>query len=97
MIHVCKFSHLELGDPVPHYELGQDKFGVGSFQSHVEGCVATVIKVVKLIMRMNTVERTSLIKRHLRNTYRVDSETQRFLWRFDFGWQKVPSMKLILN
>ena len=45
MLQVCKFSHLEFGDPVPFHELGKDKDGFGSYQSYVEDCITTMLKV----------------------------------------------------
>jgi len=44
MLQVCKFTHLELGDPVPCHELGQDRWGHGSIHSHVDSCMNTVLK-----------------------------------------------------
>ena len=45
MIQMCKFSHLESGDPVPYHEIGQNRFGFGNFHSYVDNCVSTVLKV----------------------------------------------------
>ncbi len=45
MMQVCKFSHLEFGDPVPYHELGRDKYGSGNFHSFVDTCVSAVLKV----------------------------------------------------
>lgn len=45
MMQVCKFSHLEFGDPIPYHELGQNRNGFSNFKSYVESCVGTVLKV----------------------------------------------------
>ena len=45
MLQVCRFTHLELGDPVPCHELGQDRWGHGSIHSHVDSCMNTMLKV----------------------------------------------------
>lgn len=45
MIHVCQFSYLENADPVPHHELGQDRYGFGDFHSYINTCVNTTLKV----------------------------------------------------
>lgn len=43
MLQVCKFSHLELGEPVPCHELDQDRDESGNM--FIDGCIATVLKV----------------------------------------------------
>ena len=43
MLQVCKFTHLELGEPVPCHELDQDRDGPGNM--FIDNCVATVLKV----------------------------------------------------
>ena len=35
---------MEVGEPVPYTELGQDKYGFGDYRSYVEGCVAVLLK-----------------------------------------------------
>jgi len=45
MIHVCQFSYLEDAEPVPHHELGQDRYGFGDFHSYINTCVTTTLKV----------------------------------------------------
>ena len=44
-IQMCKFSHLECGDPIPYHELGRDKLGFGNFHSYADSCVSAVLKV----------------------------------------------------
>ncbi|XP_065884812.1 rho GTPase-activating protein 7-like isoform X2 [Dysidea avara] len=44
MIHVCQFSYLEDAEPVPHHELGQDRYGFGDFHSYISTCVSTTLK-----------------------------------------------------
>lgn len=44
MLQICKFTHLEAGDPVPYHELGLDKHGVGHCSSHLDDCAQTVLK-----------------------------------------------------
>ena len=43
MLQVCKFTHLELGEPVPCHELDQDRDDPGNM--FIDNCVATVLKV----------------------------------------------------
>lgn len=45
MMQVCKFSHLEFGDPVPYHDLGRDKLGNGGYQTFIDESVATLLKV----------------------------------------------------
>jgi hypothetical protein len=45
MMHLCRFSHLELGDPVPFQELGMDKNGCGDYLSYIEDCMTILAKV----------------------------------------------------
>lgn len=44
MLQVCRFTHLEMGDPVPYYELGLDRRGSGSLQVYLDSCVHTILK-----------------------------------------------------
>lgn len=44
MLHVCRFTHLEMGDPVPYYELGLDRRGSGNMYSYLDSCVQTVLR-----------------------------------------------------
>ena len=44
MLQICKFTHLEAGDPIPFHELGVDKYGAGHFSFHLDECVQTVLK-----------------------------------------------------
>ncbi|XP_019850855.1 PREDICTED: rho GTPase-activating protein 7-like isoform X2 [Amphimedon queenslandica] len=44
MMQLCKFSHLEFGDPVPFQELGLDKSGVGDYRYYIENCMSTLAK-----------------------------------------------------
>lgn len=44
MLQVCRFTHLETGDPVPYYELGLDHRGSGNLQHYVDTCVQTVLR-----------------------------------------------------
>lgn len=44
MLQVCRFTHLEMGDPVPYYELGLDRRGSGSMNIYLDGCVQTVLR-----------------------------------------------------
>ena len=43
MLHMCNFTHLETGDPVPFYELGLDRKGSGNMSSYIDSCVNTVL------------------------------------------------------
>ena len=43
MMQLCKFTHLELGDPIPYQELGQDRNG--GYQQYLEDCMSTILKV----------------------------------------------------
>lgn len=45
MMQVCKFSHLEFGDPVPYHDLGRDKAGSGGYQTYIDESMATLLKV----------------------------------------------------
>ena len=45
MMQLCKFSHLEFGDPVPFQELGLDKNGIGDYRVYVDSCMGTLAKV----------------------------------------------------
>ena len=45
MMQLCKFSHLEFGDPVPFQELGCDITGSGGYQTYINDCMATLAKV----------------------------------------------------
>lgn len=42
-MQLCKFTHLELGDPIPYQELSRD--GNGGYQQYLEDCMSTMIKV----------------------------------------------------
>ena len=42
MLQVCKFTHLELGEPVPCHELDQDRDDPGNM--FIDNCIATVLK-----------------------------------------------------
>ena len=44
MMQVCKFTHLEFGDPVPCHELGMEKCGMGNFLSYLDDSVTTMLK-----------------------------------------------------
>jgi hypothetical protein len=44
MLQVCRFTHLETGDPVPYYELGLDRLGSGNLHSYLDTCVQTVLR-----------------------------------------------------
>lgn len=44
MMQVCKFSHLEFGDPVPYHDLGRDKNGHGSYKDYIDECMTTLAK-----------------------------------------------------
>ena len=45
MLHTCKFTHLEYGDPVSYHDIGRDKDGAGGYHSYIEESIATVAKV----------------------------------------------------
>ena len=47
---MCQFSYLENADPVPHHELGQDRYGFGDFHSYINTCVNTTLKVTTIII-----------------------------------------------
>ena len=55
MIHVCQFSYLENANPVPHHELGQDRYGFGDFHSYINTCVNTTLKVLCDIQANQTI------------------------------------------
>lgn len=56
MIHVCQFSYLENANPVPHHELGQDRYGFGDFHSYINTCVNTTLKVLYDIQANQTID-----------------------------------------
>ena len=43
MLQVCRFTHLETGDPVPYYELGLDRKGSG-MHGYLDSCVQTILR-----------------------------------------------------
>ena len=45
MLQVCRFTHLEMCDPVPYYELDMDRRGVNGFMNaYLDSCVHTVLR-----------------------------------------------------
>lgn len=44
MLQVCRFTHLETGDPVPYYELGLDRSGLGNLNVYVDNCIYTILR-----------------------------------------------------
>ena len=44
MLQVCRFTHIETGDPVPYYELGLDRSGSGNLYSYLDRCIQTVLR-----------------------------------------------------
>ena len=44
MLQVCRFTHLETGDPVPYYDLDLDRRGNGNVQNYLDTCVQTVLR-----------------------------------------------------
>lgn len=47
MLQLCRFTHLETGDPVPYYELGLDRWGNGNLHHYLDACVHTVLREVR--------------------------------------------------
>ena len=45
MMQLCRFTHLEFGDPVSFHELGIDKNGYGDYKNYIENCMITLAKV----------------------------------------------------
>ena len=45
MMQTCKFSHLEFGDPVPYQELSGESSGTSGYQTYLDDCTATLLKV----------------------------------------------------
>ncbi len=48
MMHTCRFTLLEYGDPVPYQDIGTDGDGCGSYHSYIDDCIATVAKVLPI-------------------------------------------------
>lgn len=41
----CKFTYLEVGEPVYLHELGRDIYGNGNYQHYMESCLVGLLKV----------------------------------------------------
>ena len=44
MLQVCRFTHLEMCDPIPYYELELDRKGSSNMNTYLDSCVQTVLR-----------------------------------------------------